>query len=168
MEDGQRRGFLASRGMGASAHRGRKRSGRCGCRSSRASRGGLWSDMPHRDRSGRASWQIKGAAMASSGGANGNGCIAPTSPKQVVKATDWMWAVPGNAALLLRAVGCGAMPGRMTRLRRAHSPTPSFRRTTPRTNQGFKPLNVFRLATRSSKPPTAGSRGATSPIDFTN
>ena len=99
---------------------------------------------------------------------NGNGCIAPTSPKHLVEANDWIWEVPGNAALLLRAVGCGAMPGRMTRLRRAHSPTPSFRRTTPRTNQGFKPLNVFRLATRSSKPPTAGSRGATSPIDFTN
>ncbi len=62
------KGFLVSRGMGASAHRGRKRPGRCGCRSSRASRGGLWSDMPHRDRSGRASWRIKGYTLASSGG----------------------------------------------------------------------------------------------------
>ncbi len=54
------RSFLASREMGASAHRGRKRSGRCGCRSSRASRGGLWSDVPHRDRSGRASLADQG------------------------------------------------------------------------------------------------------------
>ncbi len=58
---------------------------------------------------------------------NGNGCIAPTSPKHLIEANDWIWEVPGNAALLLRAVGCGTMPGWVTRLRLAHSPTPSFR-----------------------------------------
>ena len=100
---------------------------------------------------------------------NGNGCIAPTSPKQVVKATDWMWAVPGNAALLLSAGGCGAMPGRVTRLRRAHSPLPASDRPHPGPIQGFKPLEVFRRATGSFKPPTARSRRATWPqIDFTN
>lgn len=168
MEDGQGEAFLP-REEWLLAVRGRKRAGRCGCRSSRAPRGGLWSDMPHRDRSGRASWRIKGYTLASSGGDQWNGCIAPTSPKHLVEANDWIWEVPGNAALLLSAGGCGAMPGRVTRLRRAHSPLPASDRPHPGPIQGFKPLEVFRRATGSFKPPTARSRRATWPqIDFTN
>lgn len=99
---------------------------------------------------------------------NGNGCTAPKSPKQVVKANDCMWENAGNGALPPRVAGCGAMPGWMTRLRRAHSPTRSFSRTTPRpedqprlqADRCFPPVNPFFETTngRVARSNPAGNR----------
>lgn len=82
--------------MGASARRGRKRSGRCGCRSSRASRGGPWSDMPHRAAVDAPRWRIKGYGN----GiilvvTNGNGCIAPTARIEWSEPTTACERLPG-------------------------------------------------------------------------
>ena len=162
------RGFLASRGM-AACSQGKKTSRplRMPIEPSTARRSLV------RHAPSRPQWTCQladqGYTLASSGGDQWNGCIAPTSPKHLVEANDWIWEVPGNAALLLSAGGCGAMPGRVTRLRRAHSPLPASDRPHPGPIQGFKPLEVFRRATGSFKPPTARSRRATWPqIDFTN
>ncbi len=116
------------------AVRGRKRAGRCGCRSSRAPRGGLWSDMPHRDRSGRASWRIKGYTLASSGGDQWEWMHSAHKPQTlgqsqrldlggsrercIASSRWWLW--------------CHAWTG--DKIETCSLPTPSFRQTTPWTN----------------------------------